>query len=262
MALAQAECQSSLVGVEGARSEPPVEFRLGPWREVATGVFLAAAEPESVNLGLVVGSERALLVDTGCSPAQGRAVRDSVAGFVEVPLAAVVVTHWHYDHAFGLAAFSDLDTIAHESLSGRLASAAAIVEAQRLGVDPAELALPNTEIVVAAAVDLGGRRVEIAHLGCGHTDGDVVVVVPDADLVFAGDLIESAGPPSFGADSVAEEWAGTLDGLIGLMTAQTVAVPGHGDPVKREFVFEQRGWIAAKASGALGPPDRPTLPLV
>jgi glyoxylase-like metal-dependent hydrolase (beta-lactamase superfamily II) len=227
---------------------------------VAPGVFLAAAEPESVNLGLVLGSERALLVDTGSSPAQGRAVRDSVSRITDVPLAAVTITHWHYDHSFGLAAFSDLQTIAHESVRGRLRSTAARVEAERLGVDPAELTLPNREIVVAAGLDLGGRRVEVAHLGRGHTDGDVVIVVPDADLVFAGDLIESAGPPSYGPDSVPEEWASTVDGLIGLMTAQTVAVPGHGEPVNREFVFGQRGRIAA--GEASRPPDRPTLPLV
>jgi glyoxylase-like metal-dependent hydrolase (beta-lactamase superfamily II) len=232
-----------------------VAFTLQPWREVASGVLLTVAEPDSVNLGLVVGSERALLVDTGSSPAQGRAVRDSLSAVVGVGLTAVVLTHWHHDHAFGLAAFADLETIAHESVRDRLGSAAARAEADRLGVDPAELALPSREIVVAVALDLGGRRVEIAHLGRGHTDGDVVVVVPDADLVFAGDLIESAGPPSFGPDSVPDEWAGTLDGLIGLMTTRTVAVPGHGDPVNREFVFEQRGRIAAQAA-------RPTLPLV
>ena len=246
------------MGVQRGAAEPPVAFTLRPWREVATGVFVTVAEPEAVNLGLVVGSERALLVDTGSSPAQGRAVRESLAAVSDVGLGVVVVTHWHYDHAFGLAAFSDLETIAHESVRHRLGSPAAIAEADRLGVDPAELALPNREIVVAAAVDLGGRRVEIAHLGRGHTDGDVVVVVPDADLVFAGDLIESAGPPSFGPDSVANEWAGTLDGLIGVMTARTIAVPGHGEPVNREFVFSQRGWIAAQGN----PPARPTLPLV
>ncbi len=113
---------------------------------------------------------------------------------------------------------------------------------------------------MATAVDLGGRRVEIAHLGEGHTDGDLVVVVPDADVVFAGDLIESAGPPSFGDDSVPGSWAATLDGVIGLMTATTVLVPGHGDPVDREFVFEQRGRIAAQAAGGLQQ-DRPSLPL-
>ena len=252
------------MSVEGGPAKPPVAFVLGPWREVAAGVLLAVAEPDAVNLGLVVGSERALLVDTGSSPAQGRAVRQSIGSLTDRPLAAVIVTHWHYDHAFGLAAFADLETIAHESVRDRLSTPAATAEATRLGVDPAEVARPNREIVVAAALDLGGRRVEVAHLGRGHTDGDLVVVVPDADLVFAGDLIESAGPPSFGPDSVPDEWAGTLDGLIGLMSDQTVAVPGHGDPVDREFVFEQRGRIAAQAAGVAPAvlPNRPPLPLV
>ena len=110
------------------------------------------------------------------------------------------------------------------------------------------------------ALDLGDRRVEIAHLGRGHTEGDLVVVVPDADVLFAGDLLESAGPPSFGPDSVPDEWPATLDAVIGLMTATTVAVPGHGEPVGREFVFEQRGWIVAQAANTHEPP-RPTLPL-
>jgi glyoxylase-like metal-dependent hydrolase (beta-lactamase superfamily II) len=103
--------------------------------------------------------------------------------------------------------------------------------------------------------------VEIAHLGRGHTDGDLVIVVPDADVLFAGDLLESAGPPSFGTDSVPDEWPATVDAVIGLMTATTLAVPGHGVPVGREFVFEQRGWIAAQAAEKR-PPPRPTLPLV
>jgi glyoxylase-like metal-dependent hydrolase (beta-lactamase superfamily II) len=247
-------------------SEPPSAGEaaatpaLGPWREVRSGVYLGVAEPGSVNLGVIVGSQRTLLVDTGSSPLQGRAIRASLAAVTDRPLTAVVVTHWHYDHAFGLAAFADVPRIAHESLRGRLLSAEAAAEAQRLGVDSEELGQPNVEIAVATALDLGDRRVEIAHLGRGHTDGDLVIVVPDADLLFAGDLIESAGPPSFGPDSMPEEWPGTLDAVIGLMKATTLAVPGHGEPVDREFVFEQRGQIAAQAAKPQEP-QRPTLPL-
>jgi len=239
------------------------EIALGSWRELKPGIYRAVAEPESVNLGLVVGTESALLIDTGSSPAQGRAVRDSLAAVTERPLAAVVVTHWHYDHAFGLAAFADLDSVGHESVRGRLTSPEASAEAGRLGVAADDLTAPNRELVVAIAFDLGDRRVEVAHLGRGHTDGDLVVVVPDADVIFAGDLIESAGPPSFGPDSVPDEWAGTLDGLVGLMTERTVAVPGHGDPVNREFVFHQRGEVAAQAAGQTPVvlPNRPPLPL-
>jgi glyoxylase-like metal-dependent hydrolase (beta-lactamase superfamily II) len=242
-------------------AEPSVRSTLGPWRELRSGVYVAVAEPESVNLGLIVGSTRALLVDTASSPAQGRAIRASLAAVTDKPLMAVVVTHWHYDHAFGLAAYSDIPRIAHESVRLRLASDESAAEAQRLGLKPEELGRPDLEIAVATAVDLGERRVEIAHLGRGHTDGDLVVVVPDADLLFVGDLIESAGPPSFGPDSVADEWPATVDAVIGLMTAGTLAVPGHGEPVGREFVFEQRGRIAAEAATKDRPPG-PELPLL
>jgi glyoxylase-like metal-dependent hydrolase (beta-lactamase superfamily II) len=241
--------------------EPAVTPALGAWREVRSGVYVAVAEPETVNLGLIVGSQRALLVDTGSSPSHGRMIRASLSAVCDRPLAAVVVTHWHYDHAFGLGAFNDLPKIAHDSVQSRLSSAEAAADAMRLDLDPRELALPDREIAVATAIDLGDRRVEIAHLGRGHTDGDLVVVVPDADLLFAGDLLESAAPPSFGPDSVPDEWPATLDAVIGLMTATTLAVPGHGEPVDREFVFEQRGWIAARAAERRTPPG-PTLPLV
>jgi glyoxylase-like metal-dependent hydrolase (beta-lactamase superfamily II) len=242
--------------------EPAATPALGPWYEVRSGVYVVVAEPESVNVGLIVGSQRTLLVDTGSSPAQGRTIRAALAGVTDLPLTAVVVTHWHYDHAFGLAAFADVPRIAHESVQVRLSSAEAAADARRLGLNPHELVQPNVAIAVATALDLGGdRRVEIAHLGRGHTEGDLVVVVPDADVLFAGDLLESAGPPSFGPDSVPDEWPATLDGVIGVMTATTVAVPGHGEPVGREFVFEQRGRIAAQAAEKAAPPG-PRLPLV
>ena len=62
----------------------------------------------------------------------------------------------------------------------------------QISASMSELAVASREVAVASALDLGGRRVEIVHLGRGHTDGDLVVVVPDANVIFAGDLIESA----------------------------------------------------------------------
>src|SRR5918997_4210472 len=136
LALAQAECQSS----------PVSEFALGAWQELRPGIYRAVAEPETVNLGLVVGRDGALLVDTGSSPAQGRAVRESVATVTDRPLVAVAVTHWHFDHAFGLAAFADLVTVAHESVPGRLGSPEAAGEAERRGLAVADLGRPSREL--------------------------------------------------------------------------------------------------------------------
>ena len=221
------------------------DFSLQDWREIAPAVWVAVAEPATVNLGLVVGRDRALLVDTGSSPTQGRAVRASVTALTDRPLAAVVATHWHYDHAFGLAASAEVETVGHESLTERLRGPAAARAAAALGVDAKDLRPPRRGVAVAAAFDLGDRRVEVAHLGRGHTDGDLVVVVAAAALLFAGGLVESAGPPAVGAAGYPHEWPATLDGVLGLMTGETLAVPGHGEPVGREFVFEARGRVAA-----------------
>ena len=226
-------------------SQPAPGAEPGAWRMVAGGVYVCLAQPASVNLGLVVGSDFALVVDTGSSPGQGRLLRSAVTKVTDAPIQAAVATHWHYDHCFGLAGFTDVATFAHESVASRLQSREAAAAAAKLGMEVSELAVASREVAVAAALDLGGRRVEIAHLGRGHTDGDLVVVVPDANVVFAGDLIESANDPWFGDDSFPHEWAATLDSVIGLMTADTVAIPGHGEPVDREFVFGQRGRVAA-----------------
>jgi hypothetical protein len=66
-------------------SESKPTFAVGAWRELAPGIYLATAEPESVNIGLVVGTESALLVDTGSSPAQGRTIRQSLSSVTDRP---------------------------------------------------------------------------------------------------------------------------------------------------------------------------------
>jgi len=197
---------------------------------VADGVHVLVAEPDTVNLAVVVGRDGALMVDTGSSRAQGAALRAAVRRVTPAPVVAAVATHAHSDHAGGLGAFRDVSTYAHESAAAAL--------------DPAA-ARPSRELAVAAALDLGERRVELAHLGRGHTAGDLVVVVPDAEVILAGDLIEAAEAPWWGEDSWVHEWPSTLDGLLGLMTDGTRAVPGHGTPVDRDFVFEARGRVAA-----------------
>lgn len=201
-------------------------------------------QPGARNVGLVVGSERAVLVDAGHDPAQGRRLAARVREVTDRPLAAVVLTHGHAGHAGGRAGLAGVPAIAHESVAagGPAAEDAGAPAGRQPAVGTGTVDRP---IAVATAVDLGGRRVEIVHLGRGHTGGDLLVVVPDAGVVFAGDLIDATGGPWFGPDSFPHEWPATLDGLIGLLTATGRAVPGHGAEVDREFVFEARGRVAA-----------------
>lgn len=219
-------------------------FSVGPFSPVADGVFVAVAEPASVNIGLVVGPSGALVVDTGSSPAQGGEIRAAAEAFAGVPVTTALVTHWHYDHLFGLAGFDDVPSWAHEEVVSWLGRQEAADAAAGLGVGVADLAAPVHGFALARVLDAGGRRVEALHFGPGHTDCDVVAYVPDANVIFAGDLLESAGPPSFGPDSHLKDWPSAVDGILGLVDEDTVLVPGHGPVMDRMAGFQQRAEIS------------------
>lgn len=221
-----------------------MQFSLGEFVPVADGVLVAVAEPAGVNIGVVVGPSGCLVVDTGSSPEQGAEIRRAAEQASGVPVVAVVVTHWHYDHLFGLAAFTDVAGYAHESVPGRLGTEACRQDASALGVEPSALVPPSHTFALAKVLDVGGRRVEVVHFGRGHTDGDVVVIVPDAGVIFTGDLLESAGPPDFGDDCHLREWPSAVDGILGLVAEDTVLVPGHGRPMDRLEAFTQRAEIS------------------
>ncbi|MFZ0530521.1 MAG: MBL fold metallo-hydrolase [Propionicimonas sp.] len=220
------------------------QFSLGPFEPVADQVYVARAEPAGVNIGLVAGPHGALVIDTGSSPAQGAAIRAAAEAASGVPVTGVLVTHWHYDHFFGLAGFGAVPSYSHETVPDWLARPEGLAEAERLGVDLAVLARPSTTFALAKVIDAGGRRVEAVHFGRGHTDGDVVAIVPDAGVIFTGDLLESAGPPSFGEDCRLKEWPSAVDGILGLVAEDTVLVPGHGLPMDRLAAFTQRAQIS------------------
>ncbi|MBY5161925.1 MBL fold metallo-hydrolase [Salsipaludibacter albus] len=226
----------------------------GTFREVADRVWVARYPWFDVNVTLVVGSAGAVVVDTHAS---GLAARQVVDDLGRVPggrqVVAIVNTHEHFDHTFGNAtmrsAFGDVPIHAHEVAAARTVSAGARVKAfyDADPDDPHRDEVLNTSIVPAdrvfgtdATLDLGDRQVHLHHPGRGHTGGDLVVTVPDADVLLAGDLVEEAGPPAFGDDSFPLEWPGTLARIRQHLGPDSVVVPGHGAVVDPAFVRRQQ----------------------
>jgi glyoxylase-like metal-dependent hydrolase (beta-lactamase superfamily II) len=232
--------------------------------EVADRCWVARFSFLDVNVGLVGGARGLLVVDTTASEVQAARVVEQVEALGRGEVVAVVNTHEHFDHTFGNAVLAERyagpPILAHdEAADGMLRSgpaqqreAAADLSDPRHAEVAASRLLPPTETFSSAkVVDLGDRLVELVHPGRGHTAGDAVVRVGDADVVFAGDLVEESavrgGVPGFGPDCFPMEWPGTLDLLVSLLTPGSVVVPGHGLPVGREFVTEQRAAIGVVA---------------
>ena len=232
--------------------------------EIADRVWVARYEWFDVNVTLVGGDRGLLVVDTHASDRAARAVVDDVRRLGVGDVVGVVNTHEHFDHTFGngtfRAAYGDLPIHAHEEAAARTVPAGERIKGlyDDEPDDPHRDEVQATEIVPAdhtfssaVSLDLGDRAVELVHPGRGHTGGDLVLRVPDVDVLLAGDLVEESmarnGVPGFGEDCYPLEWPHSLDIVLSLSTSSTVVVPGHGAPVDHEFVEEQRNAIGIVA---------------
>ncbi len=229
------------------------------WSEIADRCWVRRYPEWDVNVGVLAGSAGVLLVDTRGTRQQGEALRDDVRRLVPAgEVRWVVNTHQHFDHTFGNIAFDPARILAHENAALGLEAAAARVRRLCRADDPdhplhrevieTPLRVPDTTFASVRAVDLGDRYVELLHPGRGHTDGDILVRVPDVDVVFAGDLVEESGPPGYGEDCFPLDWPGTLDVAVGVLTSGTRVVPGHGAVVDLGFVQEQRADVGQVAT--------------
>jgi len=230
---------------------------------VADRVWVARYDWFDVNVTVVAGSAGLLVVDTHASERAARAVVEDVRGLGAGDVVAVANTHEHFDHTFGNVVlreqYGDVPIHAHERAAERTVPAGERIKALYDGSgDPHTDEVRATRIVPAdhtfssaRTLDLGDRLVELVHPGRGHTGGDVVVRVPDADVLLAGDLVEESaarnGVPGFGPDCYPMEWPTSLDLVLDLLRRDTVVVPGHGAPVGRDFVEEQRAAISIVA---------------
>jgi glyoxylase-like metal-dependent hydrolase (beta-lactamase superfamily II) len=219
------------------------------WQELAEGLFTMPLEPFRANVGLVLGHERALLVDTGASLAEGRElVRLAKQVAADLPLVAVN-THHHFDHCLGNGAL-EAEAIWSQRLCAEHLRWEGPVE-QRDAVALIRETDPQLAHQVASSpivqpgclfddrveLDLGERTVALVHPGRGHTDNDAAVWVADARVLFSGDLLEEGEPPSF-QDSFPLDWPDTLGALLELGPEKLV--PGHGAVVEPAFGKRQQ----------------------
>lgn len=229
----------------------------GVWATIADGSKGAQA---GSNGGFIAGRTGTLLIEGHMQPAGAALEIEAARGLAKSPIQAAVNTHYHFDHTFGNSAYAQarIPIIAHpdtprlmreryigmkgktsamtEPIAKQLASATTDVQREHLkadlttiqglaaAIEAADVVLPS-DTTTSRRIDLGGLSAVI-ETRLGHSPTDIIIRVPERNMIFTGDLVQNGMyPVTFDADVIA--WRSVLDGF--LKEPSSVAfIPGHG----------------------------------
>lgn len=203
------------------------------------------------NIGVVVGDDATLVVDTGMGRRNGERLLERVRELSDKPL-LLTLTHFHPEHGWGAQAFAGAATIVYnrvqrEELEEKFGSFVELFSS--FGPEVAELLsdvrLVRPHVVYGgdeAELDLGGVTVQLSHHGPVHTRGDQLVLLPSERVLFAGDLVENRFFPILpDEDAHGSEWIALLEQLEALEA--TTVVPGHGEVGDGALIREVREYL-------------------
>jgi glyoxylase-like metal-dependent hydrolase (beta-lactamase superfamily II) len=244
--------------------EPPFTLKhVGPnvWAAIDND---RAAAPAAANAGFVIGDDGVIVIDTFSSLEAAKLLLAEIHRQTTLPVKFVINTHYHLDHVAGNGIFADAGAVvvAHRNVRGWIHTE----NLRLLGTFLTPELKALTEAVVAPIVvydqgvdlHLGAREIQVRSFP-GHTGGDSIAVIPDARIVFAGDLLWHGMLPNL-VDASTQPWIETLDTLLAQSDPGYTFVPGHGDvgsqrdvAAFREYLMTVRTLVAAaKAQGKSG----------
>jgi cyclase len=248
MTLPRVLLASLLLLASRAGADQPVQYF--DLHDLGHGVWAAIEVPGSHaggNAGFVVGDDGVLVVDSFGLKQASEAFLAAIRKVTDKPIRYVVDTHYHMDHLAGNGLFAEAGAIL---MAQRNVRAWSRTENYRILLPPvttaetralAELVPPSLLYRDGIEVYLGEKRVQVRVMP-GHTGGDSVVVVPDAKVVFTGDLYwDHALPNLVDADTAAQ--IATLDALA-RDYPDARFVPGHGKFVTGQELDQ---WDMARA---------------
>ena len=204
--------------------------------EVGAGLYAFTAEGDP-NSGVIIGDDSVMVIEAQATPRLAQKVIDCVRSVTDKPITHVVLTHYHAVRVLGASAFNAREVIMGETCRAMVVERGAedwSSEYQRFPrlfqghENIPGLTWPTTTFDNRMTVYLGKRRVDLMHLGRAHTAGDIVVHVPDENVMFTGDIVE-AHSACYCGDGHFADWPTTLERIRAFDLA--AIAPGRGDAV-------------------------------
>ncbi len=208
--------------------------------------------PRVPNVGIVVGSRAALVIDPGLGRRNGDLVRREVARISGTTELYVASTHYHVEHTTGIAAFPppakyvNARTQEAEFAEGAAAQAKAFAARSALDAELlSDVALRKADILFDREhlLDLGGIRVRLLMVGPTHTRGDTVFFVEGDNVLYAGDVVMNNSFVAAMEVSSMKAWLAAFD-LLEMWRPRTI-VPAHGEVGTGALIAVNRSFMLA-----------------
>lgn len=244
-------CASSAVANENIADQypgsalysAPVEFIPGVYSAIgATAPPTYENSGHNNNLSFIITGQGVVVVNGGGAYVLAKALHDEIKKLTDQPVVLVINENGQGHAMLGNSYWveQDVPIIAHEeaALEFEERGFRILEDMQRLNRDKAEgtfLQGPTETFSADYTVELGAYRIEVRYLGPSHSAGDVVVWLPNQDLVIAGDMAFHERMLPIFEDTYILEWLETWDNEFEALEA-TYVIPGHGHPTNMDQV--------------------------
>lgn len=201
--------------------------------EIGPGLWAYTAEGDP-NTGVIIGDDGVMVVDAQATPVMAKRVIEKIRSVTDKPIKYVVLSHYHAVRVLGASAYGASEIVASETCRAMIHERGKEDWDSELGRFPRlfqaadsvpGLTWPTVTFKDRMTIHLGKRRVDLMHLGRAHTAGDIVAFVPDAGVMFSGDIVEYRSACYCG-DAHFADWPATL-AAIAAFRPKALA-PGRG----------------------------------
>jgi cyclase len=241
------QTQTQPQAAPSAAAPAPVNyFTIKPLGHNVFAAIAVAGSGAGSDAGFVIGDDGVAVIDTFQKVDAAKSLLAEIRKMTPLPIKYVINTHYHIDHVTGNGVFAEAGAtiIAQKNVRDWIHTenkkfyGANISDAQKASVE----GLTSPTLVYYTALDLylGSREIQVRY-ELGHTGGDSVVYIEDANVVFCGDLFWRHSLPNL-IDASTKEWIATLGSFINDNNSATF-VPGHGDVGKWEDVKAFEGYL-------------------
>ena len=204
--------------------------------EIADGCFAYTAEGDP-NSGVIIGEKAVMVIEAQATPRLAKQLVRKIRTVTKLPITHLVLTHYHAVRVLGAAEYKakriicstkTLEMIEERGKQDWLSEFQRFPRLFKGHESIKGLTYPTHIFDKKMEVDLGNKKVQLLHVGEGHTRGDIVVWVPDSKTLYSGDLVENEATPYCG-DAQLSQWPKTLDKLAKMKPK--ALVPGRGDAI-------------------------------